>query len=82
VWSKAGLDKSVRAYLKNKLKANGLGVTQVIEHLTSKHKALISILSTNPLQNKVSLLHHQTPLIERHIYRIIIVNQVLCQRYK
>jgi hypothetical protein len=39
-------DKSTRPYLKNKLKANDQGLAQVIEHLTSKWKALSSISST------------------------------------
>jgi hypothetical protein len=40
----AGLGKSVRPHLKNKLKTEG--VIQVVEHLPSKLKALNLILST------------------------------------
>jgi hypothetical protein len=47
--SEAGLGKSTRLYLKNKLKLKGLGlwlVSQVVECLPSKCMALCSILST------------------------------------
>jgi hypothetical protein len=47
LWSKASPSKTMRFYLKNELKAKGLGVyvTQVVDHLPSKKNALSSIPS-------------------------------------
>jgi hypothetical protein len=41
--SKSGLGKSMRPYLKKKLKAKDWGVAQVVVTLPSKHEALSSI---------------------------------------
>jgi hypothetical protein len=49
LWSEAGLGKSRRPYLKNKLKAKERtrGIAQVLEHLPSKLEILSSIPSIN-----------------------------------
>jgi hypothetical protein len=57
-WSEAGLGKSVRPYLKNKLKSKRSGVvSQVVVYLTSKWKPPSSILiNTTPSLEKPWIL--------------------------
>jgi hypothetical protein len=46
LWSKVSLGKSVRPYLKTTYKQKGWRYSSLVGHLPSKHKAMISILST------------------------------------